>query len=137
MRVPFDRAKKTELILIPGFVADEEIEIEVKRPSMIRAMALGKIPNELVGYSLKAFGFSKAHEDTEDLKSAMAFPAFYCELCMVNPTYNEVADIMTDDQIAAIFEWATKEVRELKPFRNEQGDNKHSGDEREISGKTE
>ena len=47
----------------------------------------------------------------------------YCMACLVEPTWEEIKDYITDDQMLAIFYWAIGGVKRLEKFRAERGAN--------------
>lgn len=110
-------------IQIPSFDGLGTIDIKVKRPQLMAMMSQGKIPNRLLGIASKAVnsvGFQyKSEDEVEKAKELAEWIAFYCEICMVNPSYEEVKDIITDDQALSIYAWAVAPIDMLRSFRHE------------------
>jgi hypothetical protein len=118
------RAKALKEIDIPGFFdGDEPIKIKVKKPSMMAMMAQGKIPNTLMDAATQLTGQNKNKNikpediNNNDLTEIGKLMELYCIACMVEPPYEDIKDIITDEQIAAIFNFATQGVENIKPFR--------------------
>lgn len=121
--------KVTSTIEIPSFDVDaEDIKIEVRRPNLIRMMAMGEIPNPLLGAAYAAingYNITKKEENLEsEAKRMLELTELYCTICMVNPTYEEVDEYMTDEQRMAILTWATTSMRNLRRFRTIKTDDK-------------
>lgn len=115
------RAKAVQAIIIPGFAPGETIEVQVQRPGLMGMMAQGKIPNPLmsqVTQLLKGQDIGKGKE--VDFVSLAKTFEFFCSACMVTPTYTEMKDIITDDQMMAVFNWAMGGVQKMSSFRPKQ-----------------
>lgn len=130
----------TTTVEIPDFDGLENIEIEVRRPQLMAMMSQGKIPNHLLGIASKAivegFGIDKEDKIEDKAKEMLKWSAFYCEMCMVQPKYEDVKDYLTDDQIAAIFGWAIMPAHRLRSFRNEAENETNNRDGKTLSKKT-
>ena len=120
------RAKASKEIDIPGFFdGDEPIKIKVKKPSMMAMMAQGKIPNTLMDAATQLTGENKNKNikpedinlNDDSLQEIGKLMELYCIACMVEPLYDDIKDIMTDEQITKIFEFATGGGEKLKSFR--------------------
>jgi hypothetical protein len=118
------RNKALKEIDIPGFFdGDEPIKIKVKKPSMMAMMAQGKIPNTLMDAATQLTGENKnikpenINLNDDSLQEIGKLMELYCIACMVEPTYEDIKDIMTDEQITKIFEFATGGGEKLKSFR--------------------
>lgn len=105
----------TEYINIPDSTGLEEIKIKVKKPRIMDMMKAGDIPNKLKGVATMAIkGFKMADVDAEDIADLYIL---YAKACMVEPTYEEVKHLITDEQIQYIFAYARGTGSELDPFR--------------------
>lgn len=118
------RAKALKEIEIPGFYeGDEPIKIKVKKPAMMSLMAQGKVPNTLMNTAMQVTGEGKnikpedINIDDGSLQDIGELMELFCISCMVEPTYEDVKDILTDEQIATIFNFATKGINDISPFR--------------------
>lgn len=118
-----DQLKKmaTTVIEIPDFNNEGVIKIRVQKPRMLAMAAQGKIPNHLLGtvQDLLFPGRKKGEPKPEDVGKTYEL---YCRVCMVEPTYEEMKDIITDEQMKAIFDWATDDVFKLSKFRADRMD---------------
>lgn len=119
-------------IKIPGFDGLEDIEIKVKRPQLMSMMTQGKIPNRLLGVAAlatngKNFEY-KSEDEIEKAKELAEWVSFYCEICMVNPSYEEAKDSITDDQALSIYAWAVAPIGVLRSFRNKEEDDTNNRD---------
>lgn len=119
--------KKTTVIKIPGFDGINDIEVEVRRPQLIKMVEAGEIPNPLMGAAYAAInGFRDTKTEDKMEKEAMRsieIMGLYCKVCLVNPSYEEMKEYITDEQRAAITAWAITPTAELRRFHNKQENN--------------
>ncbi len=121
---------------IPGFDGRQRITIKVQRPRILAMATQGKIPNRLMTVATRVMGGGdKKKEPT--IKDIAQTVELYCRACMVEPKFDEVKHIITDDQMSAIFEWATSEVDELASFRGDEESGERDNDGEELSSSTE
>lgn len=121
---------------IPGLDGRQRITIKVQRPRILAMAAQGKIPNRLMTVATRVIG-GAAKSKEPSIKDIAETIELYCRACMVEPTFDEIKDIITDDQMSAIFFWATSEVDELASFRGDEEDGRSDNDGEELSGSTE
>ena len=136
------KSKAHRIIPIPGFRQfAEPIYIQIKSTGIMNLLANGRIPNTLLGKVTELFGDnSKVEKDsipTTDITSAQRQEALdkltksdsgiqdmaellrvFASAAMVNPSYDEVKEYMTDDQLMAIFSAMYGEVMEVESFRS-------------------
>lgn len=118
--------KSQREILIPGFsVGDEPIEIKVRTLSIVNMLSRKTIPNALMPAVEKLFklGGNVTEEQaeaiaTENIDSMVEFLAFICDKAMIQPTYEEVGEYMTEEQMMAVFNSTQGTVNSLKSFRD-------------------
>lgn len=120
-----DKFKDNSIIIqIPSFDGEDSIDIRVKRPQLMSMMTQGKIPNNLLGVAAKAINGDRSKKEKADpvqeAKELAEWIAFYCEICMVEPKYEEVKDNITDDQALAIYAWAIAPIDALRSFRDKE-----------------
>ena len=132
-----------QIIPIPGFQkGGEPIYIQIRTTGIMNMLANGRIPNTLLGKVTELFGdTSKVSKDSVPLDSitseqkaeALAklsksdtglqdmadLLRVFASAVMVAPTYEEVKNSMTDDQLMAVFSAMYGEVQEVESFRNE------------------
>lgn len=131
----------TTIIDIPDFNGIDIIEIKVKRPQLMSMMTQGKIPNKLLGIASQAViggGFKyKSEDEVEKAKELAEWIAFYCEVCMVEPSYEEVKDTLTDDQALSIYAWAVAPIDVLRSFRYQKKNDTNNRDGKVLSKEAE
>ena len=129
------------VIDIPNFDNTGTIKIKVQKPQLLKMASEGKIPNHLLSVAVTATtGEQKKQadkmDDKEKLQMVNQSMDLYCIACMVEPKYEDVKDILTDDQRGTIFEWAIGEVSDLDSFRNQKTDGTHDNDGKEVPEET-
>lgn len=128
------------MIEIPDFDGVGTIDIKVKRPQLTSMMSQGKIPNRLLGVASQAAiggGFKyKSEDEIEKAKELAEWIAFYCEICMVEPSYEEVKDTITDDQTLAIYAWAIAPIDVLRSFRHQKKNDSNNRNGKVLSKET-
>lgn len=114
-------------ILIPGFnIGDEPIEIRVRTLSLMNMISRKSIPNPLMPAVNKLFklGGKVTEEEAEkiavdNIDEMTEFLGFICDKAMIEPTYDEIGEYMTQEQVMAVFSSTQGTVNNLTPFRNE------------------
>lgn len=122
--------KMSQIIIpIPDFEGTGTINIKVQKPRLMKMMQQGEIPNHLIGIATQMItGKKQANKKKDDdddaqlLKDAALMMELYSKACMIEPTYEEFEDIMTDEQGDAIFRWAMGEVNQIDSFRTDKAD---------------
>lgn len=108
------------IIEIPDFEGTGTIKVRVQKPRLMVMASQGKIPNHLLGIvNTMMFGNKKEKKEVNITDVAKTYE-LYCRACLVEPSYEEIKDIITDDQMIAIFDWAMGDVKKLETFRSEQ-----------------
>lgn len=110
------------VIDIPNFDNTGTIKVRVQKPRLMAMAAQGKIPNYLMSIAMEIAGLPskdkpKELSNEEKMKQIGETMELYCRACLVEPTYDEFKDIMTDEQMEAIFEWAIGDVKKMSTFR--------------------
>lgn len=123
-------------IEIPDFEGTGTIKIKVQRPRLMAMAAQGKIPNALMGVATKLIKGTANSKEMSITESAQMFQ-IYCLSCMVEPTYEEMKDIITDDQIMMIFNYAIDGVKKLRPFRTDKENGSSNNDGKGVPEKAE
>ncbi len=127
------------VIEIPDFAGTGTIDVKVKKPNLMAMASQNKIPNHLIGIvNEKMFG-QKAQKKQEEnrVKDLGNLYRLYCEICLVEPAYDEFKEIITDEQMQAIFDWAMGDVGKLDSFRDDSKHGTSDNDEQEVPEKTE
>lgn len=115
---------------IPVYDAEgNEVKIKVQRPRIFAMASQGKIPNPLLGVATKLLAGKKS--EISSLKELAQMIELYCRVCLVEPKYEEAN--LDDDQMLAVFQWATEDVSKLSAFRQEQENSEYTGDGEGVS----
>mgnify|MGYP001004904431 CR=1 FL=1 len=124
-------------IEIPGFQPGQVVQVKVQRPNIMGLLAHGKIPNHLLSTVNKMITGQPSKKEKEDegskAKEVAKLYELYCEICLVQPTYQEFKEYITDEQMEAIFSWATAEVKSLDSFRGDAKNGSDHNDGTELS----
>ena len=136
------REMANPIIKIPNFDNTGHINIRVQRPKLLKMAAEGKIPNHLMNIAATMINgrpISKQKELTpeEYIKEIDSAMELYCMACMVEPSYEDMQDILTDDQKATIFNWGLGEVQVLDSFRTDEGNGTSNNNGQALQEKTE
>lgn len=109
-----ENLKKGEVIELPPFDEKNKLVARLKRPSLLTLCKAGTIPNELVTTAQKIFEGEK-HGDIVNYSKVLHAIA---KVALIEPEYEDIADILTDEQLTAIFNYTQMGVMGLKPFRD-------------------
>lgn len=119
------------LVDIQGFEPGEYLTVRLKSVSMLNLVKSGKIPNALLEEATKLFTGAKDNSGNVDeakilnnignTDGVMQIIDTVVESAMVEPTFNEVKEFITDAQKMEIFNWTQGGIESLKSFRKEQG----------------
>lgn len=129
------------IIEIPGFGAGDTIKVRVKKPSLMKLLSEGSIPNHLLGVATKMVGIKDEKElnktAIDESKEIMNMFELYSEVCLVEPTYEEFKEIMTDQQKEHIFNWAMGDVANAETFHKEEEIQPDNNDVKALQGEAE
>lgn len=136
------KERSQPLVDIQGFEPGEYLTVRLKAVNLLDLVQTGKIPNALLEEATKLFTDSKGKSGQIDeakiisnlgeVNGVMQIIDTVVESAMVEPTYNEVKEYITDAQKMEIFNWTQGGVSSLKPFREKQGDIGLSNDEQGV-----
>lgn len=104
---------KGEVIELPPFDENTPFTARLKRPALLTLCKVGTIPNTLLATAQKIYEGEKSG-DIEKYSEVLHLVA---KSAMVEPMYKEVEDILTDEQLTAIFNYTQTGVLGLLPFR--------------------
>ena len=137
------RQRAFRVIYIPGFTeGDEPISIQIKSTGIMNMLANGKIPNTLLGKVTELFGANSSvpkdtvpssviteEQKSEAVKNLSKTDSGFQDMAellkvfaanaMVQPSYEEVKDYMTDEQLMAVFSAMYGEAQSLESFRKD------------------
>ena len=116
------RAKAVKVIRITGFEPGETIEIKVKKLGLVGLMSSGKIPNSLMANVQQLFsgmndGNITSNEDALGKADEIGkLLDIVCKEAMMEPKFEDVADVMSDEQKMDIFQFTQTGIEIIKPF---------------------
>lgn len=134
-----------QVIALPGFAkGDEPIHVKIRAAGVMNLVANGKIPNTLLGKVTELFGetstvtkdnvslesitdqqkkeaLEKLNKTDTGLQDMAQLLRVFAEATMVEPTYAEVGEYMTDEQLMTIFGAMYGEVTQAETFRPDEG----------------
>ena len=108
-----DNLKKGEVVELPPFDESTSFTARLKRPALLTLCKNGTIPNTLLATAQKIF----EGEKSGDIKSYSEVLHVVAKSALVEPKYEDVADILNDEQLTAIFNYTQTGVLGLLPFR--------------------
>lgn len=121
--------KPTTIINIPDFDGIGTVQVEVQRLRLAQIITDESIPNDLLALAVRAsVGTFKSSVETEEdrakeVKKNIQTTYFYCEQCLVKPSWEDFKDVITDEQAIAIQAWAIASPEQLRSFRDVQESN--------------
>lgn len=92
------------------------MNVTLKRPSILTLAKLGKIPNPLLGAAAALFDFAK-DGPLPSLKETGELLHVVAEASLVSPSYKEIKDSLTDEQLMEIYHYAKEGACALECFR--------------------
>ena len=99
------RAKAIQAIEIPGFAPGETITVKVQQPRILAMMGQGSCPTRSWRQQSALSCLSRKRSRLP--VDVFHFYELYCTARLVEPTYEEFKDIITDEQMLYIYRWAT------------------------------
>lgn len=127
------QAAQGELVALPPFSAGTEFVARLRRPSMMKLAASGKIPNNLMSRANALF-VDRALEDpdTDDmLKELGAVMEVVADACFVEPKYQDLKNAgitLTDQQYIAVFQYSQRGIDDIKPSNGAEENPGHCSD---------
>lgn len=112
------------IVQLPDFAEGQPLVARVKRPSMLKLAASGKIPNRLLTTAGKLFTGTSADIAAQDNKQLLHDMYDVCMVMasatLVEPTVEQIEEAglsLTDEQLMAIFNYTQTGVKALENFR--------------------
>ena len=104
---------KGEIVELPSFDENTPFVARLKRPALLTLCKVGTIPNTLLATAQKIYEGEKSGDIVKygEVLHAVAKSA------LVEPKYEKVKDLLTDEQLTAIFNYTQTGVLGLLPFR--------------------
>jgi hypothetical protein len=128
------RKKATRIISIPGFTDDECFDVMIKSVSVTDMLVNGKLPNSLIKIVSDMFKSNNVKvskdgefngdtmemlDDPDKLKELMNMMKVIAKEALVEPKFDDIADVITTEQIQKIFEQASGGVNKVMPTGKE------------------
>lgn len=119
------RNKACQIVELPGWEPGETLNVKLRRASLLALIQQDAIPNQLLpivhGLIDGDDTFNPATSSRpEEFKQFVEMLNAVCKAVMVEPTYDEVAEYLTDPQRTAIFIYAQRGLKALELFRQQQ-----------------
>lgn len=136
------RAKAQPVISIPGFEPGETLDVRVRRASLLHLVSEGVIPNPLLPVVYRVISSEgkwnpMLNATPDEFRQFTQAVEAICRGLLVEPSYDEVGDLLTDEQRMALFAFTQYGVVRLKPFRRKQGSALEGGGDGEgVQGET-
>ena len=121
------KVKEGEVVQLPPFNGDVPFIARVKQPSLVKLIAGGAFPNELLSLAHAIFeGDEKPMQ--KEMKTVKGLDKVYktmevlAENALVEPSYAELKEAgieLTDLQLSALMAYCQKGVKVLEYFRTE------------------
>lgn len=121
------KVKEGEVVQLPPFNGEVPFIARVKQPSLVKLIAGGAFPNELLALAHSVF---EADEKViqKEMKSAKGLDKVYrtmeilAENALIEPSYQELKEAgiqLTDLQLSALMAYCQRGVKMLEYFRTE------------------
>lgn len=126
----------TTVIEIPDFEDTGTIKVRVQKPRLMAMASQGKIPNHLLGIVNNMMFPSKKEKKEPNIEEIAKIYELYCRACLVEPSYDEIKNIITDEQMEAICDWAMGDIKKVEPFRANEGNGSSDNNGEQVREKT-
>jgi hypothetical protein len=114
-----------ELVELPKFKNNSEFVARLRRPSLLKLVRSGKIPNTLLTKTNELFIESGKGFDTDDTKlldELFEVLEIIAGETFVEPKYEDIVNAgieLTDEQLMFLFTYSQRGVQDLESFRTE------------------
>lgn len=115
-----------EIVKLPPFIQGQDFYAKLRRPSMLKLVQSGQIPNSLLRAANMLFSGGVNEEldrDDEFMKDLFDLIDVLAGAVFVEPSWSELkqAEIeLTDEQYMFIFNYTQEGVKQLEPFREDE-----------------
>ena len=115
-----------EIVKLPPFIQGQDFYAKLRRPSMLKLVQSGQIPNSLLRTANMLFSGGVSEEldrDDEFMKDMFDLIDVLAGAVFVEPSWSELkqAEIeLTDEQYMFIFNYTQEGVKQLEPFREDE-----------------
>lgn len=116
---------KGTVVQLPPFADGQPFVARVRRPSILKLAAQGKIPNSLLSSANTMFTKGAGQMDTDDedmLKDMYDIAVVMTKASLIEPTFDQIERAgleLTDEQLMAIFSFSQSGNRALESFRQQ------------------
>ena len=115
------------VVELPPFGDGQPFVARLCRPSMLKLIKSGKIPNSLLNQATSLFANGASALTSNGKNAATADDLFdvidvVVDAALLEPTYDEIKSVgmeLSDDQMMAIFSYTQRGVKALEQFRTE------------------
>lgn len=117
-----------EVVELPPFVSGQHFYAKLRRPSLLKLVEQGKIPNALMKSASTLFSGEVTEQLLEDenfMGQMFKVIDVLAESVFVQPSWEEIKTAgidLTDEQYMFIFNYTQRGVNSLDPFPEESGD---------------
>lgn len=111
-----------QIVELPPFAEGQPFYARLQRPSLMKMVKNGDIPNSLVVKANELFA-NRALNDTKNigmLTELLEVFEVFADAVFLEPTYKEIKEAgitLTDQQLIFIFSYAQEGVKQLENFR--------------------
>jgi len=107
------KLKEGEVVELPYFDDNTPFTARLKRPSLLTLCKAGTIPNNLLATAQKIF----EGEKKGNVKDYGEVLHIVVSVALIEPKYDDVSELLTDEQLTAIFNYTQFGIAALEPFR--------------------
>lgn len=115
-----------EIVKLPPFIQGQDFYAKLRRPSMLKLVQSGQIPNSLLRTANMLFSGGVNEEldrDDEFMKDMFDLIDVLAGAVFVEPSWSELKQAgieLTDEQYMFIFNYTQEGVKQLEPFREDE-----------------
>lgn len=115
-----------EIVKLPPFIQGQDFYAKLRRPSMLKLVQSGQIPNSLLRTANMLFSGGVSEEldrDDEFMKDMFDLIDVLAGAVFVEPSWSELKQAgieLTDEQYMFIFNYTQEGVKALEPFREDE-----------------
>lgn len=112
-----------EIVKLPPFIQGQEFYAKLRRPSLLKLVQSGRIPNSLLRTANMLFSGEVDKEldrDDEFMKDMFDLIEVLADAVFIEPSWSELKQAgieLTDEQYMFIFNYTQEGVKAVEPFR--------------------
>lgn len=131
--------QKGQVVQLPDFADGQPFFARLRRPSLMKLIKTGKIPNSLIMTANRLFnGLGVDEKSDTSMSEFFEVLDALCDATFLEPTYTELQENgieLTDEQYTAIFTYTQRGVKALDNFRTKSANNGSSVNVEDVQGK--